>query len=681
MGSTKIINVSRDDSFDEIRDLFSGASAEEVIFVLPKRAKAFIKEEHFSGIAKEAQAAGKKVSLMTSNPQVVAMARAYRFDIIPDQIAKRAKSVPVAVPQAELAARLDDFHVSGDDNAASTSDETMGLDTNDDEEDEDEIAGTMHVDEGEEAEPSEDDIRNQKDAADEELPSPEDEEELDAEQTQQRDEDELAPEDVELEEEGFSADEAVAVDVIKPAPTAQFAVARSMDGMVRAPGGRDRKVEVRGEQKKPSRIPVRRGTSDDNLDELAKVWQQEQQSSSVWGDMRRKPDTRRSQLNILARLGSRWSGKRILVWAGIVVVVVILGMVVYPRRAYVSVKPLEKETDLTLTISASDTTSKVDPAFLTTPGQKFQVTRSAQQTFTASGEKDAVQKARGTLKVYNSYAASPQVLVATTRFATASGLVFRTLRTITVPGMTAKGPGVVEVEVIADQAGSQYNVPAGRFIIMAFQEKGDTARAEKIYGESTEPMHGGIQGRSRVVTESDYTTAVDAVKRQLRGEVLDEIRAQAHDLVIPDAIQITVDTVTSSAKVDDATESFTMTAEGTSVVVGFKQDDLNQLIRAYIDTKYDLVALPEKLEITVVSSEFVTAKGTQEMKVSIKGKSFEKVDTDVIKNDLLGKQETAIREYLNTAVNVEVARVRLTPFWTSRIPSDKNSVTVEISYE
>ena len=46
MSSTKIINVLKDDSFQEILDLFKGTSAEEVIFVLPKSARAFKKEEH-----------------------------------------------------------------------------------------------------------------------------------------------------------------------------------------------------------------------------------------------------------------------------------------------------------------------------------------------------------------------------------------------------------------------------------------------------------------------------------------------------------------------------------------------------------------------------------------------------------------------------------------------------------
>ena len=53
MASTKIINVLKDDSFDEIIDLFKATPAEEVIFVLPKSAKAFNKPDAAYKIAHE----------------------------------------------------------------------------------------------------------------------------------------------------------------------------------------------------------------------------------------------------------------------------------------------------------------------------------------------------------------------------------------------------------------------------------------------------------------------------------------------------------------------------------------------------------------------------------------------------------------------------------------------------
>jgi hypothetical protein len=70
----------------------------------------------------------------------------------------------------------------------------------------------------------------------------------------------------------------------------------------------------------------------------------------------------------------------------------------------------------------------------------------------------APAKATGTVTVYNSYSASPVNLVKNTRFQTPDGLIFRSPSAISIPGKKSGGPGQVDVTVVADQEGSQYNV-------------------------------------------------------------------------------------------------------------------------------------------------------------------------------------------------------------------------------
>src|SRR2546425_3549259 len=82
MPSTKIINVLRDDRFDDILDIFRKTSAEEVIFVLPKKSRAFSKEESFSALAEESQELGKAVLILSENPEINAIATNYNFGIL-----------------------------------------------------------------------------------------------------------------------------------------------------------------------------------------------------------------------------------------------------------------------------------------------------------------------------------------------------------------------------------------------------------------------------------------------------------------------------------------------------------------------------------------------------------------------------------------------------------------------
>src|SRR3989344_4462686 len=92
MASTKIINVLKDDKFEEILDLFRSTSAKEVIFVLPKASRAFKKEEHFVILENEAVKASKKISLLCSSPETNKLAQKYKFDVL---LAKNGDNKPL----------------------------------------------------------------------------------------------------------------------------------------------------------------------------------------------------------------------------------------------------------------------------------------------------------------------------------------------------------------------------------------------------------------------------------------------------------------------------------------------------------------------------------------------------------------------------------------------------------
>lgn len=674
MGATKIINVSRDDSFDEIQALFSSASAGEIIFILPKRAKAFSKEAHFSRIAAIARSTGKKIALMTSSPQVIAMGRVYKFDIIAGDQSKKQVAVQPN-PSAQFISTQDAY--SSDDDVVVPSDEKVELDEEEKNEEEDEVIGGMHIEnEDENEEEQKEEISTQAF------------EESEQEETGQEQENEESPDNVGEEEgsEEFYADDMAISSENAASYQARLTALRSMDGMVRPPSRTDKHVPVKSPKEKQIYVQVSKTPRDESLNELAKVWQNEQSSSSLWKEMRKERSS-----SFWSVLGSRINGsmgglkrmpvRKIVIWSSALLAVIVFGIAVYPSSARVVIKPSAKKMDFTVTVNATDAISSVDTTFLKIPGQRFEITRSVNGTFSPTGEKDAVQKARGKITVVNSYSTASQILIATTRFETPQGLIFRTLRTINVPGMTAKGPGRIDVEVIADQPGSLYNVPVGKFVISTFKEKGDTERVEKMYGESTEPMHGGIQGRSSVITEKDYAGATEAVKKQLQGEILDEVKDQARELVIPDVIQISIGQIKSTAGVDDAAESFMVTADGTVTVIGFRDADLTKLIKGYVDKKYGLDAIQEQTKITITDSSYVESAASQEMRVAVSGDFYERISADKIRNDLLGKKDAEIRAYFDVASEINSVRVKLFPFWVSRVPTDKDRVTVDISYE
>ena len=610
MASTKIINVLKDDKFEEILDLFKNTSAKEVIFVLPKTSRAFKNEEHFVILENEAGRSDKKVSLLCSNPETNKLAKKYKFDVL------LAKSV-----------------------------------------DEEVVKETV-----EETEESElEDIAPEEVVEEEIEPVPK-----------------FSP--AMYQEDDDENDEYQVVTISK--------INRGLEGIVKQGGI---PLKITSNRERPVSLDVKKtpvykfiepevsSEPEQPVDEINNVWKEQSERVSI------SRDNIWTGINSRTKKSFRNFPKKSLVILG-VISIILLGTIIYVSMgsAKIDIIPLKQPLDFQLKVSSSDKFSFVDAELNKIPGQLFNVEKSANQTFPTTGEKEVAQKARGIITVFNEYGTTPQVLIATTRFQTPDGLIFKTLKGITVPGTKVENgkiiPGSINVEVIADKPGPSYNVPASKFRIPAFNERGDAARYEKIYGQSDEAMKGGAIGKAKVVTEEDFNTAKQTLSDQVTRDVEDSLKTQTSGLKVIDASAVKLKEPESTAKIDEAADEFMMSVSGSIKTVGFKEDDLKGLIKQYIDKTKNLIAIPEKLTISYDNITFDEASNTQTFTVNIKGNGYAKIDADKIKTDLSGKNEEEIKNYFKGAVGVESVKVLLSPFWVKRIPQDKEKTELQIIY-
>lgn len=431
------------------------------------------------------------------------------------------------------------------------------------------------------------------------------------------------------------------------------------------------------QKERPASLDVKKKTSYQNIDDIRSVWQEQSERApreSIWTGINNR--TKKSLRNF---------PRRSLVIIG-ALSVILLGtiIVIYTGSAKVDISPHKESLNIQIKVSASDKFSAIDAGQGRIPGQLFNIEKNASQTFLTSGEKDVAQKARGTITVYNEYGTAPQVLIATTRFQTPDGLIFRTLKSIIVPGTTVVGgkivPGSLKVEVIADKPGQAYNIPASKFGIPAFSEKGDTVRYEKIYGRSDQPMKGGALGKAKVVTDLDYSTAKQTLSDQVIKDINDSLKTQTAGLKITNASAIKLKDPESTAKTDEAADSFTMSVNGSIKTVGFKEDDIKTLTKQYVEKNRGLIAIPEKLSISYDNITLDESSGIMTFTLSAKGNGYAKIDSDKIQNDLAGKNEQQIKDYFKNAPGVDSAKVLLSPFWVKKIPQNKNKTTIQINY-
>ncbi len=592
MVSTKIINVLRDDKFEEILDLFKETSAKEVIFVLPKKSRSFTNEEHFIILSSLAEKTGKKISILCSNPEVNKMAKEYKFDVL---LAKGPSK-------------------------------------------------TSFVTEKEEPEP-----------------------EPEAEEPQYAE-----PEEVEEEPE----------EELPPSATAR--PRGGLEGIVRERSGTHLSVSPKKES--PVRLDIRRRSLQRPAEDIQNVWETLPggNEKNIWADLGLRSKRTAGLKKPLFRFDLRNLPKRsVIVLGGISVL--LLGTIIYVSTgsAKIDITPQKQALETELKVSASDKFSLVDQNLNKIPGQLFSIDKTVSQTFPATGEKDVAQKARGTMKIYNAYGTTPQVLIATTRFEK-DGLIFRTLTTVTVPGTkVANGeitPGTVNVEVIADKAGETYNISSGKFLIPAFNERADAGRYEKIYGETTEAMRGGISGRAKVVTENDYNKAKETLQAQLQKDIDEGLKLQTAGLKTIDKLSVKIGLPESSAKIDEAADSFTMSIKGSLKTVGFKQPDLDGLVKQHVAKTRNLDVIPDKLQLSYKSINFKDAENLLEFTVAVSGTAYAKIDTGKIKQEMAGKDEDEIKSYLRGVAGVESAKVILSPFWVKSIPDKQEKTTININY-
>lgn len=646
---TKIINVLKDDRFDDILDIFKKTSAEEVIFVLPKKHKAFAQEADFEVLSAVAEEHGKNVLMLTSNPEVNNLALQYSFGVLTSEKPEKP------VKRLKVERRPSESEISQEKDSADKVEPELELEP----EPEPEPTAEKEA----EVEVNSDDGWGQEDTENTNQGAP----------TYSRQEDGFGPE---VELAAAKKPSKMLSDIIEPER-----------------GGEKIRVETPQELKQPTEVNVnKRNSIKTDMDEIKSVWErpasqarQKPETDNIRPIFRQKEKTTNPRPLSFPNFHFDISKKALSLFGISVIAMFLTVLYLTMGNAQIIIKPRPYPLDFSLKVSASDKFEKVDPELKRIPGQLFSTQKKIEETFQATGERDVVQKARGRVVVYNEYGTTPQVLIATTRFESEGGLIFRTLQTITVPGTKVQNgkiiPGTIEVEVIADKAGDTYNIEPSRFSIPAFKEKGDNDRYQKFYAMSQEKMKGGIVGKSKVVTEQDYVNAKKKVEERVIAEIKKEFENQSAGLKVLNMSEPSVKEIVSTAQIDEAIDKFTLTAEAGLETVGFREEDLNQLIADHVSGVNNLMILPEKLKIVFDKVEFDPTDKTLNFEILITGPAYSNINKEKIMTDLIGKNENQIKDYIKSMTDIVSARVILSPFWVRKVPANQTKIKFEVQYE
>lgn len=364
---------------------------------------------------------------------------------------------------------------------------------------------------------------------------------------------------------------------------------------------------------------------------------------------------------------------------------VIFGIVLYLTlsRAEIIIVPKKERVSFGAEMTVDKGISSADLEYNKIPGQLFEVEKEIWREFPSTGEKELEEKARGIITVYNQYSSSPQTLVETTRFVSGEGKLFRTTKTITIPGAVVEEgeiiPSTIDVEVIAAEAGEEYNIGPSTFTIPGFQ---GSPKYSGFYGKSTESMVGGVKGKVKIVTKDDLEGARDILavnlKKEARGELINKIPSGLK--ILEGAQREGILEFSSSIKEGGPGEKFVLTVKVVSRALVFNENDIISLINKNLASKISesKVIIPDTISIVYNISDINLDKGSMDLSCEIEEDIAWKIDGEEIKRDLAGKNEIEVRHYLSARSEVESARVVFWPFWVKKIPSNEKKIKVTI---
>ncbi|KKU73931.1 MAG: hypothetical protein UX98_C0003G0006 [Parcubacteria group bacterium GW2011_GWA2_47_26] len=264
-----------------------------------------------------------------------------------------------------------------------------------------------------------------------------------------------------------------------------------------------------------------------------------------------------------------------------------------------------------------------------------------------------------------------QPLVATTRLLSPSNVLFRMKSGATVPAN-----GSVEVEVYADQPGSQGDIGPTRFTIPGL----NAAKQKLIYGESKEAMQGS-SGQMRVVGAADLERAKAEVAEKAVKKAQDDARQSANAAGFQGLMAShEILEATANARAGEAKQTFTIKVKVRAKLLAYDKMQLEILALNKVKE-----AIPVDRELVVFNGEAMilrlknvdTQRGEVQLQVYADGEVRITPSSPILDPaKIAGMMPEEAERYLQSFDAIERVEIRLFPSWQKRIPTIPDRVKI-----
>lgn len=356
--------------------------------------------------------------------------------------------------------------------------------------------------------------------------------------------------------------------------------------------------------------------------------------------------------------------------------------VIFAPRAEITILTNTKGVNVAPSVSLVDQAdqAKFENNSLYAQTQKSTHKRSVE--FMATGEKELKTHATGEMTVLRRSGSSPKLLPAGTIFTSNSGLRFKSVTDVTVPGATYDEnnnptPGRAKVRVQALEVGDKYNIPA-----QAYSVQTSSSSITATGGA----MSGGSQRIIKVVTQQDYDKAKQELLKDSHDSAVKELRNKFDSsmLIINESLITKEGEITATAKVDEEAKDGKAKLEQevayqiSAVARKSLEEYLGQIaLKDNQSDKAKFKAYTAGLD-QVVFSDYVSKDGRSSMRISAQVQIGPDIDADSVKDKSAGRSLGDIRAEYTAIDGVKDVEIRFSPFWVKTVPTNKEKISVLI---
>lgn len=337
----------------------------------------------------------------------------------------------------------------------------------------------------------------------------------------------------------------------------------------------------------------------------------------------------------------------------------------------ISAKTSEQVVNVPVTLG-SDLTTDAEKATIKSIIQQEKVSQSVD--FDATGQKDAGEKAKGTVKFSTSSLFGLGTIPANTVLQTSTGLSFLTDSAVTLT-YTGGTTSTATATVTAADTGTKYNGATGAL----------SGTSSSVSATLVDATSGGTTKMISIVQQADVEKAKQQIAEQDTTEVKKKLQARFDSgvVIIQDSLTTNAgDAVATPTVGNEATTGKAkLTREITYVMTGIAKAELDDYLKT---------ALQKTLANASGQRVYDTGQGTAKFEdfkagennvstvvLTATGQIGPKINDDDIKEQVKGKRYGEIVADLKVIDGISDVDVNLSPFWVQTVPNDTKKITIE----